>query len=107
MGATLDLGRVAQRCEDRDGIDVLVGVVLAAEDLDLAIDGEFGSMPVYFGVGRNDDWVSLERVTATAEAFTAAGASVTVNEFDDAEHVIRAAEIEQMAAVVMAIDRRR
>ena len=47
--------------------------------------------------------MSLQRVIDTVDAFAAAGAVVSVDEFDDAEHVIRAVEIDRVAAMVMAI----
>ena len=100
QGACLVAEHLARRPRRWGAAAILTGGRIGPDDIDLAIDGEFGSMPAYFGVGRNDDWVSLERVTGTAEAFAAAGASVTVDEFDDAEHVIRAAEIERMAAML-------
>lgn len=100
QGACLVAEYLARRPRRWGAAAILTGGRIGPDDLDLVIDGEFGSMPFYFGVGRNDEWVSLERVTATADAFSAAGAVVTVDEFDDAEHVIRAAEIEQIAAML-------
>ena len=52
-------------------------------------------MPAYFGVGEVDEWVPEPRVTATAEAYRAAGADVTEDVFPDHVHEISSAEIER------------
>jgi len=85
------------------GAAVLTGGRIGPDDHDLEIVGEFGAMPVYFGVGRNDEWVTVERVTATADAFRSAGALVSVDVFDDADHVIRPTEVSRVAALCHAL----
>jgi len=103
QGACLVAEFLARRPRRWGAAAILTGGRIGPDDMEFVIDGDLASTPVYFGVGRNDDWVSLQRVIDTADAFAVAGAVVSVDEFDDAEHVIRDTEIERIARQLVAL----
>ena len=53
------------------------------------VSGDFAGMAAYFGAGARDAWVPMTRVQQSADEFRAAGAVVTLDEFDDDLHEIR------------------
>ena len=53
----------------------------------------FEATPVYLGTSDPDDWVPVWRVRETAAAFTALGASVTLDVFEGMDHLVNDAEI--------------
>ena len=53
----------------------------------------FESTPVYLGTSDPDGWVPVWRVRETAAAFSALGASVTLDVFEGMEHIVNDEEI--------------
>ncbi|NHN41540.1 phospholipase [Halorubellus sp. JP-L1] len=72
----------------------------ASED---ATAGSFAGTPAYFAVGRDDPHVPISRVEATADAFRARGADVTVDVFDDTGHEVTDAAFDHVRALLDGI----
>ena len=66
---------------------------------------DYGGMPAYFSVGEADEWVPVERVECTAEAFREAGAAVTIDVFPDHPHAISDAEIARSGEIIRSARR--
>ena len=85
QGACMIAELVARRPRPWAGAAVLTGTLLGpdgAATQPARVDG----LPMFFGASRHDEWIKLERVRATAEAFADAGAEVTVETYDDRRH---------------------
>lgn len=95
QGACLVSEWVARHPRRWGGLLAFTGGRIGPSGTDLAVHGSFDGMPAYFGVGEVDEWVPEPRVTATAEAYRAAGADVTEDVFPDHVHEISSAEIER------------
>lgn len=87
----------------RGGLAALTGGMIGPPDGPLTVTGGFDGMPAYFGVGDPDDWVPTWRVHATADAYRAAGATVTVEVFPDRPHEIGDREVAQVAHMIRTI----
>jgi phospholipase/carboxylesterase len=100
QGACLVSELVARSRRGWGALVVLSGGLVGPPGSDLAVAGDLAAMPVHLSCGARDPWVPLERVHETAAAFRDAGAAVTVSVFDDAEHGIRPAELDAVAALL-------
>lgn len=74
-------------------------------DLSIAAGDGFEGLPAYFGVGDADEWVPVERVKATVEAYRAAGAEVTLDVMVGRPHEISSRELDRARAVLHAVRR--
>lgn len=102
QGACLVSEVVARSGRVWGGLVALSGGLVGPPGTELAVAGDLEAMPVHLSCGARDPWVPLARVHETSAAFGAAGAAVTVSVFDDAEHGIRPAELEELAAFLGA-----
>jgi predicted esterase len=80
-------------------VAVLTGALIGAED-DVTKPARLEGLPVFMESSRYDEWVALEHVEATARAFEAAGARVTLEVSDDREHRIRDAAVAGVRALL-------
>jgi len=95
QGAGLVTQWVADHPERWGGLLAFTGGLLGPAGTAMWIAPVLDGMPAYFGVGNADAWMPLWRVDETVAAFEEAGAEVTLDVFDDAEHTIRTAEIDR------------
>ena len=102
QGACVACEHVARHPRRRGGLLVLTGGRIGPPGTDLAVGGDLGGMPVYFGTGDSDAWVPVDRVVETAGAFAAAGAAVTVDVFDGRDHEICDDEIRRAGEIIAA-----
>jgi phospholipase/carboxylesterase len=55
--------------------------------------GSLGDLPMFFGIARDDDWIPVDAVRDTVQAFRRAGARCDLHVYDDPEHGINHDEI--------------
>lgn len=103
QGACLVSEWVARNPWRWGGLIAFTGGRIGPSGTDLTIRGSFDGMPAYFGVGEVDEWVPEPRVTATAEAFRAAGADVIEDVFPDHVHEISTPEIARAVALLRSV----
>ena len=106
QGACLVSEWVARHPRRWGGLVALTGGRIGPPGTDLSItapaadSGGVAGMPAYFGVGDPDEWVPVQRVHETADAYRVAGARVSVEVFPGRPHEISAAEVERARAVI-------
>ncbi|HET8979688.1 MAG TPA: dienelactone hydrolase family protein [Solirubrobacteraceae bacterium] len=87
QGGCLVAELVARRPRRLAGAAVLTGTLMGPDGEETRPDPVDG-LPMFFGASRYDEWVRIERVHASAQAFERAGARVTVETYEDREHLI-------------------
>ena len=87
QGACMLAELAARRPRAWAGVAVLTGTLLGPKG-ETTKPARVDGLPMFFGSSRHDEWVKLERVQATAEAFAEAGARVTLETYEDREHRI-------------------
>jgi phospholipase/carboxylesterase len=102
QGACLLAELLARRPRRFGAAAILTGALIGPEQDVLRPGREVSGMPMYFSGGRQDEWVPLARVEATAAIFAEAGADVTCIAHDDAEHHIRDADRAAVRALITA-----
>jgi phospholipase/carboxylesterase len=84
------LGRSPRRWA---GLVAFTGGLIGPPETAFRLDPGFSGMPAYFSTGEADPWVPADRVHATADAFAAAGARVTVDIVADRDHEVSDVEL--------------
>jgi len=79
---------------------IFTGSALAVESRDFPA-ANLGGMPVVLSGGYRDPWLPVADLMATARALEAAGANVHLEIFPDAEHAVRAQEIELLGDLLV------
>jgi phospholipase/carboxylesterase len=82
------------------GLVSLTGARIGPPGIVTTIEGDYGRMPAYFGIGLRDEWVPHKRSRETAAQFRSAGATVEMEVFDDSRHEIRSREILAIRRIV-------
>lgn len=85
QGACLVAELVARRPRRLGGVGVLTGTLLGPDGEETE-PGRLDGVPMFFGSGRYDEWIRLDRAESTALAFERAGAEVTFEVYEDPEH---------------------
>ena len=87
QGACLVAEHVARRPRPWAGAAVLTGSLLGP-DGEEATPAALNGLPMFFGSSRYDEWIAVQRAHATAAAFERAGARLTLETYEDREHLI-------------------
>lgn len=104
QGACLVNEFVARHPHRWGGLVSFTGGRIGPPCADLTIAGDLAGTPVRLSAGAADPWVSPAAVRAAAASFAAAGAAVSVRLFDgDADHRIRACEVEDLRMVIGSV----
>ncbi len=103
QGACLVLEYVLRRPEPWGGVVSLTGAVLGPGAVSRSVAGDLTGVPIYFGVGERDPWMTLDGAEDAARLFAAAGAATTVEVFDSDHHEIRPAEIAAVAGMIRSL----
>lgn len=100
QGACLACEFAARRPARVDALVALTGGLTGRDAVDFVVlPGQ--AMPAYFAVGDGDEWITPDRVHASAVTFERAGASVAVEiTAGDAEHRIRTHEIDAVGRLL-------
>lgn len=89
QGACLVAELVARRPRRLAGVAVLTGTLLGPDGSEVR-PGRVDGLPMFFGSGRHDEWIRLERAESTARAFQRAGAEVVFEIYEYPEHHVTA-----------------
>jgi phospholipase/carboxylesterase len=87
QGACVLAEHVARRPAPYAGVALLTGALMGPPGAVTAVSPLAG-LRVFASAGRHDSWIPLEHIEATARAFEAAGARVTLRVTDNREHEI-------------------
>jgi phospholipase/carboxylesterase len=92
QGACIVAEHLARRPEPYGAAAILTGALFgqAADRLPV---GSLGGLPIFFGIAQNDDWVPIDAVRDTVEAFQRAGARCELRVYDHQEHGVNDDEI--------------
>jgi predicted esterase len=84
------------------GVAILTGALIGPRDVPRTPPPGLDGLPVFCGCAREDAWIALEEARATAEAFAAGGAAVTLRAYDEPEHAIYDDEVDAVRALLAA-----
>jgi phospholipase/carboxylesterase len=94
QGACLATEYVARHAMRYGGLIAFTGGLIGPPEADLSHSGDLAGIPVFFGSGDPDPYVSWNRVQQSAEILTGMGASVTSQRYPGRPHTITHEEIE-------------
>jgi len=106
QGACLASELIAQRPERLGGLIALAGARVGSADDQPPIARDLASMPAVFGVSDGDRWLDTDDVEATAAAFEAAGAAVTLVRTPGGAHEMSARQRVAAREVLLGVDLR-
>jgi len=104
QGACIVAEHVARRPARYLGVALLTGTFLGTPEEHTPV-GDLDGLPVFVSAGRQDEWIPLEHIEATARAFSAAGASVSVVVTDNTDHVITDEAVAGVRALLQSAPR--
>ena len=92
QGACIVAEHLARRPEPYGAAAILTGALFGTAADRLPV-GSLDGLPIFFGIAQNDDWVPIDAVRDTVEAFQRAGARCELHVYDDQEHGVNDDEI--------------
>jgi phospholipase/carboxylesterase len=92
QGACIVAEHLARRPEPYGAAAILTGALFGTP-ADRMPAGSLGGLPMFFGIAEDDDWIALDAVRETVEAFQRAGARCELHIYDDQEHGVNDDEI--------------
>ena len=92
QGACIVAEHLARQPQPYGAAAILTGALFGSPGERLPV-GSLGGLPMFFGIANDDDWIPVDAVRATVEAFQRAGARCDLHVYDDQEHGINDDEI--------------
>ncbi len=92
QGACIVAEHLARRPEPYGAAAILTGALFGTAADRLPV-GSLGGLPMFFSIAQDDDWISLDAVRDTVEAFQRAGARCELHIYDNQEHGVNDDEI--------------
>jgi phospholipase/carboxylesterase len=92
QGACIVAEHLARRPEPYGAAAILTGALFGTAADRMPV-GSVGGLPMFFGIAQDDDWIPVDAVRDTVEAFRRAGARCDLHVYDDQEHGINDDEI--------------
>jgi phospholipase/carboxylesterase len=92
QGACIVAEHLARRPEPYGAAAILTGALFGSPAARMPV-GSVGGLPMFFGIAQDDDWIPVDAVRDTVEAFRRAGARCDLHVYDDQEHGINDDEI--------------
>jgi phospholipase/carboxylesterase len=92
QGACIVAEHVARRPEPYGAAAILTGALFGTAADRLPV-GSLGGLPMFFGIAQDDDWIPVDAVRDTVDAFQRAGARCELHVYDDHEHGVNDDEI--------------
>jgi phospholipase/carboxylesterase len=92
QGACIVAEHLARRPEPYGAAAILTGALFGTAADRLPV-GSLGGLPMFFSIAQDDDWISLDAVRDTVEAFQRAGARCELHVYDNQEHGVNDDEI--------------
>jgi phospholipase/carboxylesterase len=93
QGACIVAEHLARRPEPYGAAAILTGALFGTPDADRMPAGSLDGLPMFFGIAEDDDWIPLDAVRDTVEAFQRAGARCELHVYNDQEHGVNDDEI--------------
>jgi phospholipase/carboxylesterase len=93
QGACIVAEHLARRPEPYGAAAILTGALFGTSDAERMPAGSLGGLPMFFGIAEDDDWIPVDAVRATFEAFRRAGARCELRVYDDEEHGVNDDEV--------------
>ncbi|MGH2916202.1 MAG: alpha/beta hydrolase, partial [Solirubrobacteraceae bacterium] len=100
QGACVIAELVARRPARWAGAAVLTGSLLGSAGQRVTPSPAVTGLPMLFGSSLHDEWVAFEDVRASAAAFAAAGARVTLERYEDRVHEIGERAVDGLRALI-------
>jgi phospholipase/carboxylesterase len=92
QGACIVAEHLARRPEPYGAAAILTGALFGTPADRLPV-GSLGGLPMFFGIAEGDDWISVDAVRDSVEAFQRAGARCELHVYDDQEHGVNDDEV--------------
>jgi phospholipase/carboxylesterase len=92
QGACIVAEHLARRPQPYGAAAILTGALFGTPADRLPV-GSLGGLPIFFGIANDDDWVGVDAVRDTVEAFQRAGARCELHVYDNQEHGVNDEEI--------------
>jgi phospholipase/carboxylesterase len=92
QGACIVAEHLARRPEPYGAAAILTGALFGTTAERMPV-GSVDGLPMFFGIARDDDWIPVDAVRDTVDAFRRAGARCDLHVYDDQEHGINDDEI--------------
>jgi phospholipase/carboxylesterase len=92
QGACIVAEHLARRPQPYGAAAILTGALFGTAADRMPV-GSVGGLPMFFGIAQDDDWIPVDAVRDTVEAFRRAGARCELHVYDDQEHGINDDEI--------------
>jgi phospholipase/carboxylesterase len=92
QGACIVAEHLARQPQPYGAAAILTGALFGSAADRLPV-GSLGGLPMFFGTANDDDWIGVDAVRATVDAFRRAGARCDLHVYDDHEHGINDDEI--------------
>jgi phospholipase/carboxylesterase len=92
QGACIVAEHLARRPQPYGAAAILTGALFGTAADRMPV-GSVGGLPMFFGIAQDDDWIPVDAVRDTVEAFRRAGARCDLHVYDDQEHGINDDEI--------------
>ena len=92
QGACIVAEHLARRPEPYGAAAILTGALFGGAADRMPV-GSLGGLPMFFGIAEGDDWISLDAVRDTVEAFQRAGALCELRVYHNQEHGVNDDEI--------------
>ncbi|MEN9504883.1 MAG: hypothetical protein RI958_809 [Actinomycetota bacterium] len=100
QGAALACTYAARHPHPWRAVVAFTGGLMGCEGDLVPVEGRLDGVDVYVSVSSDDSWLEVERAQSTADAFSRAGARVTLDVFEHRGHEVSAAEIERLRALL-------
>jgi phospholipase/carboxylesterase len=92
QGACIVAEHLARRPQPYGAAAILTGALFGAATNRMPV-GSLGGLPMFFGIAHDDDWIPVDAVRDTVEAFRRAGARCDLHVYDEQEHGVNDDEI--------------
>ena len=103
QGACLLAEHLARGAEPCAAAALLTGAYLGPPELARTPAGDLAGMPVFLGLPEQDAWVPSDRARATAQLLSSMGARVTLETYDEPEHVVTDAAVNSVRRQMQAL----
>jgi len=103
QGACILAEHLARRPEPYGAAAILTGALFGTPDLDRVPAGSLEAMPMFFGIAQDDDWIPIDAVRGTVDAFRRAGASCDLRIYDDEEHGVNDDEAAAVRGLLLSL----
>ena len=102
QGACIVAEHLARRPQPYGGAAILTGALFGTAAGRLPA-GSLGGLPMFFGIAQDDDWIPVDAVRDTVEAFQRAGARCDLRVYDDEQHGVNDDEAAAVRGLLLSL----